>query len=185
MFRSMVCKTTSISRRPAAAFTLPEILVSAALGGLVLLVVAMVSIYSGRSFVAIANYVGMDQVSQLALDKMSREIRQAHRLIEFSPTSLTFEDGNKQQFTFNYDPEARTLVRTGGETTNVYLTDCDSLEFSNFQRTTISNTFDAYEPAYVTNTRLIQVTWTCSRTILGAKVNTESVQSTKVVLRNN
>jgi len=181
----MVCKTTSINRRPAAAFTLPEILVSSALGVLVLLAVGVLSVYSGRSFVAIANYVGMDQVSQLALDKMSREIRQAHRLLEFSSTSLTFEDGDKQQFTFNYDPQARTLVRTSGETTNVYLTDCDSLEFSKFQRTTISNTFDAYEPAYVTNTRLIQVTWTCSRTNFGSKMNTESVQSAKVVLRNN
>jgi len=181
----MVCKTTSINRRPAAAFTLPEILVSSALGMLVLMAVGVLSVYSSRSFVAIANYVGMDQVSQLALDKMSREIRQARRLVEFSPTSLTFEAANNQRFTISYDPDARTLVRTGGATTNVYLTDCDSLEFANYQRTTISNTFDAYEPAYVTNTRLIQVTWTCSRRILGKKVNTESVQSTKVVLRNN
>jgi hypothetical protein len=182
----MVCKTTSISHRAAAAFTLPEILVSSALGVLVLLVVGALSVYSGRSFVAIANYVGMDQASQLALDKMSREIRQAHRLVEFSPSSLTFEAANHQQFVFSYDSEARTLVRIGGTTTNVYLTDCDSLEFAKYQRTTISNTFDAYEPAYVTNTRLIQVTWTCSRKILGAKkMNTESVQSTKIVLRNN
>ena len=76
-------------------------------------------------------------------------------------------------------------MRVGGGTTNVYLTDCDSLEFANYQRTTISNTFDAYEPAFTTNTRLIQVTWTCSRRILGARMNTENVQSAKVVLRNN
>ena len=181
----MDCKITSTNRRPTAAFTLPEILVSSALGLIVLLVVGALSVYSGRSFVAIANYVGLDQDSQLALDKMSREIRQAHRLVEFSSSRLTFEAGDKQQFTFSYDPNARTLVRTSGEATNVYLTDCDSLEFAKYQRTTISNTFDAYEPAYVTNTRLIQVTWTCSRTILGAKMVTDSVQSTKVVLRNN
>jgi len=185
MFQNMVYKTTSTNRHPTAAFTLPEILVSSALGMLVLLVVAALSIYSGRSFVAMANYVSLDQVSQLALDKMSREMRQARRLVEFSPTSLTFEDYDKQQFKFAYDSEARKLIRTSGDTSTVYLTDCDSLEFSKFQRTTISNTFNAYEPAYVTNTRLIQVTWSCSRKILGAKVNTESVQSAKVVLRNN
>jgi len=28
------------------------------------------------------------------------------------------------------------------------------------------------------------VSWKCSRTILGAKINTESVQTAKIVLRN-
>jgi type II secretory pathway pseudopilin PulG len=167
------------------AFTLVELMVATALGMIVLAVVGALTVYSGRSFVAIANYVGMDQASQLALDKMSREIRQAHRLIEFSPTRLTFEDPDRQQFTFDYDPQARTLVRIRNGTTNVYLVECDSLAFSKYQRTTISNTFDAYAPAFVTNSRLIHVSWTCSRTILGAKVNTESVQAAKIVLRNN
>jgi hypothetical protein len=31
--------------------------------------------------------------------------------------------------------------------------------------------------------KLVQVTWVCSRSILGKKVNTESVQSAKVVIR--
>lgn len=169
----------------SAAFTLIEVMVASAIGLLVLLVVVSLSWYSGRSFVAVANYVDLDQNSQLALDKMSREIRQAHRVTDYSPTRLSLLDIGGNPLSFVYDPDARTLVRVAGGQTSVLLSGCDSLEFAKYQHTAISNTFDAYDPAFVTNTRLIQVTWKCSRKILGAKVNTESVQSAKIALRNN
>jgi type II secretory pathway pseudopilin PulG len=181
----MVLKNTGTDRAARrSGFTLVELMVAAALGLLACLALMLLSVYSSRSFVAIANYVNMDERSQLALDKMSKEIRQVQRLTFFSPTSVTFQDADGQPLQFAYDPGARTLVRISGEVTNTYLTDCDSLEFSKYQGTAISNTFDAYNPAYVTNSRLIQVTWTCSRKILGAKLNTESVQSAKIVIRN-
>jgi hypothetical protein len=161
------------------------VIVASGLGLIVMLAVMLLSLYSSRSFVAIANYVNMDQTSQLALDRMAREIREAQRVIAFSGTSLTLVDADKKPLQFVYDPAQRTLNRIKAGITNVYLTDCDSLQFSKYQRTTISNTFDAYQPAYVTNSRLIQVTWTCSKKILGARMNTESVQSAKVVIRNN
>src|SRR5207245_1186933 len=136
--------------------------------------------FASRSFASLANYMDLDQSSRLALDKMSREIRQARHLTYYSPTSLTFQDRDTNSVQFVFDPQARTLSRIGGGLTNTYLTDCDSLTFSNYQGTAISNTFDAYEPAYVTNTKLVQVTWVCSRQLLGAKANTESVQSAKI-----
>jgi len=116
---------------------------------------------------------------------MSREIRQARQLTDYSATRLTFRDVDNNPLNFIYDPESRTLARVSGGQTNILLRGCDFLQFSKYQHTAISNTFDAYDPAYVTNSKLIQVTWACSRTILGAKVNTESVQSAKIALRNN
>ena len=160
-------------------------MVASTLALLVVAVIGSLSWYSSRSFAAIANYVDLDQASQLALDHMSQEVRQAHRLIDYTPTSLSVLDVDQNPLSFVWDPDARTLVRVSGGQTNTLLTGCDFLQFSKYQRTTISNTFDAYDPAYLTNTRLIQVTWVCSRKILGAKVNTESVQSAKIALRNN
>jgi len=177
--------TGKLIRRKTAAFTLVEVMVASALGVLALAVVGSISWFSGRSFVAIANYADLDQTSQFALDKMSKEIRQARQLTSFSPNSLTFSDIDNNALSFIYDPETRTLVRVSGGETNTLLRGCDFLQFSKYQHTAISNTFDAYEPAYVTNTKLVQVSWLCSRTILGAKVNTESVQSAKIALRNN
>ncbi len=168
-----------------SAFTLIEVMVASALALLTVVAVGSLSWYSGRSFVAIANYVDLDQTSQFALDKMSREIRQAHRVMDYSATSLTLLDVDNNPLNFTYDPGARTLVRVSGGQTNTLLTGCDFLQFAKYQHTAISNTFDAYDPAYVTNTRLIQVTWKCSRKILGAQANSESVQSAKIALRNN
>ena len=181
----MVCKTTFTESRRTAAFTLPELSIAAGLGLLALLVVAVLAFYTSRSFVAITNYVSLDQHSQTALDKMSKEIRQAHRLTAFSPTSVTVQDVNNNPVQFAYDAPARRLVRVSAGVTNAYLTDCDSLNFGMFQHTVMSNSFDCYDPAYVTNAKVIQVTWVCSRTILGAKANSESVQSAKIALRNN
>src|SRR3989442_3442482 len=50
-------------RRSNAAFTLIEVIVPSGLGLLVCLVIVLLSMYSSRSFAAIANYVNMDQVS--------------------------------------------------------------------------------------------------------------------------
>jgi hypothetical protein len=171
-------------RAQSSAFTLIEVLVASTLGLLVCLTIVLLSIFSSRTFVSIANYVHMDQRSQLALDKMSREIRQAKRLTEFSAQSLTFDDADYRPLRFIFDAKARTLSRVSEGVTNTYLSDCDSVEFSKYVGIPISNTFDAYEPSYVTNTRLIRVRWICSRKILGATMNTESVQSAKIALRN-
>src|SRR5438309_9172257 len=185
MYHNMDSNITSIKSRRNSAFTLIEVMVASALGLLAMSAVGMLSWFSSRSFAALTNYVALDQTSQLALDKMSREVRQARRLDDYSPTSLTLLDFDNNPLQFVYDADARTLVRVSGGQTNTLLTGCDFLQFSKYQHTAISNTFDAYEPAYVTNTRLIQVTWMCSRKVLGAKVNTESVQSAKIALRNN
>jgi len=171
--------------RGSQAFTLIEVMMASGVGLMALLVIMLLSLYSSRSFAAIANYVDMDERSQRALDRMSKEIRQAHRLVSYSATSITIEDRNSSPVQFTYDPEARNLVRVAGGVTTTNLSECDSLKFSNYQGTIRSNTFDAYDERYVTNARLIQVTWSCSRSILGAKMNTESVQSAKIVIRNN
>src|SRR5436190_19152572 len=136
----MDCKITSTEQRPGVgdkriseqAFTFVEVMMASGVGIMALLVIMLLSLYSSRSFAAIANYVDMDERSQLALDKMSREIRQAHRLIDYTPTSITIEDKNSKPATFRYDGEARDLVRSYNGVTTTNLTECDSLKFSNY-----------------------------------------------------
>ena len=140
--------------------------------------------FANRSFASLTGYLDLDQKTQIALDKMSREIRQVHRLTSFSSTNLTFEDYDSSTLNYSYDPVARTLSRTRNGSTETLLTGCDSLQFSEFQRTPNLNTF---QPIPTTNTleaKVIQLSWNCSRAILGTKANTESMQSAKVVIRN-
>ena len=182
----MECKITFGSFRAArqAAFTLVEMMVAAALGLVVATAIALLAFFSSRSFVTMANYTEMNQRSQFALDKMSKEIRQARRLTWYSANSLTFDDADGNPLSFTYNPSTRKLVRVSGVQTNTLLADCDSLQFRIYQHTVISNTFDCYDVAFATNAKLIQVTWKNSRQILGKKTTTESVQSAKIALRN-
>jgi type II secretory pathway component PulJ len=189
----MECKSTftksqselSSRRRQASAFTLIEVMVAFALSLIVATVVAALIFYSARSYVTMGNYTEMGQKSQMALDKMSKEIRQAKLVTGCTTNSITLKNPDGTSFSFSYDADARKMQRTSGTKKSTYLMDCDSLTFWVFQHTMKSNTFDCYDPAYLTNARVVQVTWRCSRQILGKKATTESVQSSKIVLRNH
>jgi hypothetical protein len=86
---------------------------------------------------------------------------------------------------YQYDANGQTLNRITGGVTNRYLSGCDSFNFSIYQRTPISNTFEPYSTTSYTNAKLIQIDWHCSRAIAGVTANTESIQSAKVVIRNH
>lgn len=162
-----------------------ELLVAAAIAAIVGLGTAALVFYSAHSFAAIANYVDLDHRSRMALDTMSREIRQANRLTGYTSARLTFEDYDGAELTFEYDPEAKTLSRSKGGVTDSppLLTECVSLQFSIFQRNPIGGTYDQFPTATPGTCKLIQLRWTCARKILGVDRNTESVQSAKIVIR--
>jgi prepilin-type N-terminal cleavage/methylation domain-containing protein len=172
-------------RAPCAGFTLVELMVASALALVIATAIAMLAFFSSRSFLAMANYTNLNQRSQFALDKMSKEIRQARALTAYSTNSLTFQDANGSPLQFTYNPSVRKLVRVAGGQTTTYLTECDALQFRIYQHTMQSNTFDCYDPATIANAKVIQVNWKCSRTIKGSKATTESVQSAKITIRNH
>jgi len=180
----MECKISHVNPRSQAAFTLVEVMVAAGLSLVIGAAVSLLAYYSSRSFLAMANYTEMGQLSRLALDNMSREIRQARQLTAYSTNSLTFQDMDGNSLRFTYDPATRSLVRVGNGITTQYLTDCDALNFWIYQNTVKSNSFDCESATYFTDARVIQVTWRCSRTIRGMKATTESVQTAKIALRN-
>jgi len=166
-------------------------MVAVGIGGLVFAAVAALIFYSGRSFAALTNYVDLDVYSRTALDKMSSEIRQANRLAYYSPTELRFEtpdpvSGAINTLTYKYDAAAGTLNRIYGGRTNVLLRELttNSMQFSMFQRNPVGGSVDQYSTTDPSLCKVVQMSWICSRNILGKKANTESVQSAKVVIRN-
>jgi len=167
------------------AFTLVEVMVATGLAGIVATVIAMLSYFTSRSFVAATNYTDMALLSRMALDNMSRTIRQSRQVTAYSSNSITLLDasGNSVQYILN--PTTQKLLAVSGGVTNTYLSGCNSLEFWIYQRTPKSNNFVCYDPAYVTNAKLVQVTWSCSRQILGSNVNNEVVESASICLRNH
>jgi hypothetical protein len=175
-----------------------ELMIATGLGTLVLSAVAFLSLYGARSSVAVCNYTDLDARSRNALDVISREIRQATAVTAFVtdlPTkSLTlFNADQGKTTTLTWDSNARTMVfGVTGQPDQTVLTECDRWDFSLYQRTPrITGANILYYPA--TNgagkldpslCKLINMSWKCSRTILGQKVNTETVQTAQIVLRN-
>jgi prepilin-type N-terminal cleavage/methylation domain-containing protein len=183
----MVCKTIFTKNRRVhrrRGFTLVEVMIATGLAGIVATVLAMLAYFTSRSFVAATNYTDMALLSRMALDNMSRTIRQSRQVASYTTNSITLVDtsGNRVQYSFN--PSSRSLISVAGGATNTYLTGCDSLQFWIYQRTPKSNSFTCYDPANVTNAKLVQVTWSCSRQILGVNANNEVVESASIALRN-
>ncbi len=171
---------------PAAAravrgMTLPEMMVAVSVGSIVLMVMAMVFMNSARSFAATGNYVSMNTSSRNALDHMTRDIRQAGSLLEFSPTHLKFARyGQTNAFlVYNWDAQSHQLTEwaSGTTLTNLLLSECDQLNFSMYNA--------LFAPTTVlSQSKGISVKWKCSRTILGNKVTTEDMQQALIVMRN-
>lgn len=177
--------TKSSQRRMNLGVSLLELMVSVAIASIVFAAVGSLSMFTSRSFVAMGNYNDLDRVSRTALDRMSREIRGTKQLTGFTNNKLTFQDQDGQTLVYEYKPSVGTLTRSKGSTNITLLTQCDFLKFNVSQRNPSNNfTFYPVSGSNWSTAKLIDVSWKCSRKIKGAKVNTESVQTAKIVLRN-
>lgn len=161
--------------------TVPEMVVAGGVGCVVLLIMAMIFMSSARSFAALGHYVSMDRNSRHALDRMSREIRQAGDLIEFSPTHLKFVGyGQTNSFlVYDWNANSRQLTewKTGQAMTNVLLSECDELAF-NMHRGSFAPT------TLVAEGKAIKVNWKCSRKILGKQLTSEDMGQALIIIRN-
>jgi hypothetical protein len=151
--------------------------------------------YGARSSVAVIHYTDLDAKSRYALDIISRELRQANAVLAYQPNqSLTLTNSAQSAvITLTWDSNARTVtLDKTGQPTVTNLTECDAWGFSLYQRTPwVTPTNTIFYPATnnagvidVSLCKLINLSWKCSRAILGNKINTESVQSAQIVLRN-
>lgn len=177
--------------------SLVELMIAVALGSMLVATAGGLWLFGSRSFVAMSNYTDLDAKSRNAIDRMSRDLREATSVTAFqnsgntkllTVTNTLMGTG----ITYTWEAKPRTLVaRMTGQPEQVYLTECDSWDFKLYQRTPQKGGTFAFYPA--TNAagvydlgicKLINMSWKCSRTILGSKANTESVHTAQVVLRN-
>src|ERR1044072_6101476 len=173
------------------AMTLIEVLISAALGTLLLMVVFELSLFGAHSFASMTSHVDLDQYNRNALDRMIADIRQADRLMEFATNNLVFQTrqpdtGATNTLRYTYDASKHTLTRSLNNESTVYLTNCTFMRFSIFQRNPVDGAYDQYpvpDPSRPDLCKLVQLDWSCSRMIMGQVINTERVQSVKVVMR--
>lgn len=164
--------------------TLVELMVSIAIGSIAMAGVAVLSVYTARSFAALANYMELDKNSRNALDQITRKVRQADGVLDYSPTSLKLSYGGQPlYFSYSSSTKILTMTDTNGVPTEL-LDNCDLLNFEIYQRGSVPGTFEQYPTTLEeSDAKLVQVEWICSRRLIGNILNTESVQSAKIVIR--
>ena len=187
---------SALRPKAAAGFTLVEMLVAFAIGVVLVGTVATVTVDTLLNYAAMGNYTVMDNQSRNALDEISREVRNASALVAFStnaPQYLKLTNATSGvTVTITFTNNTLQLAKTG-QTTETLLTGCKSWKFSLFDRypniTSNSISFNAstnyttgnLDPTFA---KVINMVWSSSRSILGTKLNTESVQTAQVILRN-
>lgn len=177
-------KITSTKRRARAGFTLTEIAFSVGITTLCLAALASFFTFSSHSFTTLFNYVDLDDVNRIAMDQLTRDVRQANFVVSYTTNSLVLQDSDGLNLSYTYDPSMRTLTRSkvNGDT-SVLLRECDRLNFVMGQRNPVGGTFDVYTNVLPGTIKVVNVSWSCSRKVFGVQEDTESVQTARIVIR--
>jgi prepilin-type N-terminal cleavage/methylation domain-containing protein len=192
-------------RKLTDGFTMVELMIAIAISVIVIAAVVTLSIVTAQNFVATSNYVQMNDQGRNALDKIGREIRNSTAVVSFQTnnpqqlvlTNVTF--GTGVTITCNTNSTVGTLVLSKtGQPDLTLLTGCDSFNFQLFDRypNFVTNNILTNSIYFCASTnaatgkvdarfcKVNNMSWKCSRKILGSKLNTEIVQTAQVVLRN-
>jgi type II secretory pathway pseudopilin PulG len=180
-----------ISRRVErrSAWTLVEMVAALGVFSIAGVALCLIFVYSIRSFAALNNYCTLDRANRQAMDLLTGEIRQAKQVTNYSTngtSTLTILNGDGQTVTYTFSPTTKQMLRNDGTSTQVLLTNCSLLNFSLFCRAPITNSFDSYPVAtnnWQQTVKVVQFTWKTSMTLPNAQVNSENVQTARVVIR--
>jgi prepilin-type N-terminal cleavage/methylation domain-containing protein len=171
------------NKRSQQAFSLVEMMVVMGLSSMVLIATASIFMFCTRSMASIMNYTDMEAQCRYAMDTMTAEIRQCVTLTSYATNDITLADANNQPIRYVYYPDLHKVSRIKNGESKMLLTNCDSLTFSIFQASVSNGTFSYYPAASPAMCKSIQIKWTCTRSILGNKSDTENIMSAEVVMR--
>jgi len=170
--------------------TVLELVFAVGLTGIAATALLILSVSTGRSLAEMVNYVDLDHYNRVALDKLTRDLRQVRYLDSLSTTAITFIDKDGTPLSYVYDPAGRTLkrIKNGQTQLPALLEQCDQLQFAIYQRSPVAGSFDLIPATTLANCKVVTITWSCSRKILGLRAsihaNTEQGQTAKIVIRN-
>jgi len=163
--------------------TLVEYIIGLGIAGVLMAVLASLMMFSGRSFLAFLNYSELNGNNRITVDTMTRDLRECNRVVSCTASRLEVEDSGGATISYNFSQGAGTLTRSYNGVTRTMITGCDGLTFNLGTRNPIGGTFAVVPTTDVAQAKVVNVIWNCSRTILGQKVNSESVQTARIVIR--
>ena len=195
----MVTKVTTVSTRRSGApgvrerrgFTYIELMVASAIGVVLIALLLTLTLYGEQSFGLMTNYSDLDSKTRNTVTLLSREIREATRVIQAQSNaggkSLTLTNAaDAVTFKLVWDATQRTLTmeRSAGNAT-VLLTGCDQWDYLLYDGAPriLGGKVSFTPSASPATCKLIEMSWSCSRTMAG-KAGGSSVESVRFGLRN-
>jgi len=172
-------------RRPQwrRGWTLVELMVTTAVLSTVMGSVLVTTTSVVTTMAAVANYNELNSRSRTTLDTMSCDLRNTAVVTTLTDRQVTVTNSvTGDKISYNWDG-TNFFTRTLNGYKRIMLSGCDSLTFNGFQRNPTNN-FQFVPTHTASETKLISVSWRCSRQIRGAKLNTESVQTAQICIRN-
>jgi hypothetical protein len=164
--------------------TLMEMVVTLGVASMfVVWVLDFTTITFSQGIYALGNYTDLNTKSRNTLDHLSMDIRGASSLVSYATNSITLKNQDGTTFSYTWDG-ANCFTRVYGGLSTVLMSNCDYLSFNIYQRNPTNNFSFVSTTNTPSQTKLIDVSWRCSRKYLGQKLNTESVQTARIVLRN-
>jgi len=188
--------TWSVTEVSQRGLTLVEMLIATGIGAIMLTIIVALTSYAERSFAVTSSDVDLASKSRYALDKLTRELRQATAVISCD-TNLPLKyftvtnaiDAFALTVSWDADVKSLTLERIGptpdDNRSEKLLANCEHWDFTLCQRAPIVAPTDVSFNAASTlaDCKLILMSWTCRQAVYG-KLETENVQETQIVLRN-
>jgi Tfp pilus assembly protein PilW len=161
-----------------------EMVFAVGISSLVFLVLTSIYMLSVRNFTVFANYVDLNGANRLAMDMITRDLREANRLTACTTNSISIEDAAGATVSYTHNAGTKRVIRTvNGSGAKVVLTGCDSIQFRMLKRNPVVGSYNVVPTSTATEAKVVDAAWNCSRTIFGVKANTENVQTARIVIR--
>jgi Tfp pilus assembly protein PilW len=173
-----------LQAKSRSAFTMIELLVSLSVGMLLLTAGMSLYLFSLTSMTSMSNYAELNNQSRNASDFISRDVRCSTSVASASTNQLVLSAPDGTNVTYAFDASGGTLIRTKGGDGRKLLKGVSSLTFSLYQRPVSNATYNTFPTATAPTAKMVSFQWTCSRVVKGSQLNTESIYSGIINLRN-
>jgi Tfp pilus assembly protein PilW len=165
------------------------VLISVALGMVVMVSAASFYSYSVASFAAISNFSDMSRKDRYASDIISRDIRSATSIAIASGSDFVLNAppayGSNATIAYHYDAVLGTLTRVSPALTQMLLTNIvpDSLTWKMYERPAAGT--GVINPTTIpAAAKFAAVQWTCWRRVSFGETNSEITATARIELRN-
>ncbi|MGH7955482.1 MAG: PilW family protein [Opitutaceae bacterium] len=173
-------------RRPAG-FSLVEVMVAAAIAGLVLGGVLTTFLFLGRSGANIRNYSDMESQARKGLELFAEDVRQASAIVWTSSSHLTLTV-NSASVAYVYSAGVGTFSRVDASSNRVIMSGITPGTFTFRSFNVVGNELPLTSAAELTaagsSTKQLQISLEASRTDQTVVSATNTVLSARFILRN-